>query len=832
MLISLEWLGDLVDIKGLAPEEIAEALTMSGLEVEEIEYLKPKFNCVYTGKIIDIKPHPDAAKIRLATVDYGDTVQQVVCGASNIEKGQIIAFAIEGATVYNRKDATEFKLKKAKIRGVESSGMICSASELCLEGPEYEPFSEGIVVLSEMNRFKGKDIELGYPIEKLLELPEDIVLHAAPTANRGDLMSMRGIANEISSIFNRERKLITINVDCNSLNSDETFDVEIIDPETCKYYALGLVKDVKIKPSPVWMANRLEAAGMRPINNVVDITNYVMLEYGQPLHAFDYTKLPEKYLCVRRAKDNESIKTLDGIERNLVTDNVVIATKTKAVALAGVMGDETSEVDSMTQYLALESAYFTPATNRKSSRAVGLRTEACSRFERGVDINTVEIALKRTMQLMAELAEAKTAGIFDTGKPDYAPVLVELRFSQVKRILGIDIQKHKCIEILKNLDFILCEESQEHAKFEVPSYRTQDVFREIDLIEEISRIYGYDKIVETIPHRTSLPQLPEEDILVNKVKTILNGKGMTEIVTSSLIGYPLLNWSNISIIEEKAVRVANPQSDEYTMLRQSMIPSLINVVKYNIDRDIKDFSIFEIGKTYFIERAATEKDPGTDEHLMLAGAITGDNLTGKIHIKNNVSFFTLKGIIEDLLDNFGLLKRVEFLQSSDINYMHPGRTAYLNILGKPKMLDNSRYNYLGFFGELHPGLKSKCKLGQDVLLFEINLNQLILCQQKLTSKYKSLPQYPSVLRDIAFTIDDNISYADVDKVIKKSGAKLLKHSEIFDIYKGNNISEGLKSFAIRLTLQDLNTTLTDDVVEMDVEKVRKALQEKFNVCFR
>lgn len=829
MLVSLEWLNELVDISDLKPEDIGEALTMSGLEIEEIEYIKPKFSKVYSAKINEINQHPDASKIRLASIDYGFGSQVVVCGAQNIEVGQTIAFGIEGATVYNRKDGTQFELKKVTIRGVESSGMICSASELCLEGAEFEPFSEGVIILSDMKRFKDQTIKPGIPLEELLELPVDTVLHTAPTANRGDLMSMRGIANEVSAIFNRPVKMPVVEVNCNSINANETFELAIKDADTCKYYALGLVKDVKVKKSPSWMAKRLEASGMRPISNIVDITNYVMLEYGQPLHAFDYKKLPERSIIVRRAANNEKMTTLDSLERNLTTETVLIATPKAPVALAGVMGGENSEIDDSTIDLAIESAYFTPATTRKSARSVGLRSEASARFERGVDLNTVELALKRTMQLLIELAEAKTAGIFYTGNCTPDPVIVELRFNQLEKVLGINIEKEKSIEILNNLGFKLIEDKGNTATFEVPSYRTVDVYREIDLIEEISRIYGFDKIEERIPKRTHLPVQPAIDTLCTKIKQILAGKGLTEIVTSSLVGEPLLNWCGIKAEEKKLVRVSNPQSDEYTMLRQNMISSILQVAKYNIDRDIKDIWVFEIGKTYFIERETTQKDPGTTENLILAGAISGDTQTARWHTKNNVDFYYLKGLVEDIFEQFGVSQRVDYIPATDIDYLHPGRSSYITIKGKITPGDTP---YVGFIGQVHPQLNSKCKLGQDIFVFEINLNKLLNCLPNKTSVFKHLSQYPVVYRDVAFLANEDISYNDISKVIAKSSTNLLKKIEVFDIYKGEHVPENQKSLAVRLTIQDPNSTLTDDVVEGEVEKIREGLKKSLVVTFR
>lgn len=829
MLVSLEWLNELVDISDLKPEDLGEALTMSGLEIEEIEYIKPKFSKVYSAKINEINPHPDASKIRLATVDYGFGTQVVVCGASNIEAGQTIAFGIEGATVYNRKDGTQFELKKVAIRGVESSGMICSASELCLEGPEYEPFKEGVIILSDMARFKNQVVKPGTPLEELLELPVDTVLHTAPTANRGDLMSMRGIANEVSAIFNRPVKMPAVSVEENTLIAKETFTLAINNEDTCKYYALGLVKNIKVKNSPSWMAKRLEASGMRPISNIVDITNYVMLEYGQPLHAFDYKKLPEKSIIVRRANDKEKLTTLDSIERTLSTETVLITTPDRPVALAGVMGGENSEIDDTTIDLAIESAYFTPATTRKSARSVGLRSEASARFERGVDLSTVELALKRTMQLLTELADADTAGIFSTGSCTPDPVIVELRFNQLEKVLGIDIPKDKCIEIMNNLSFKLIEDNGNTATFEVPTYRTVDVYREIDLIEEISRIYGFDKIEERIPKRTHLPVQPAIETLCASIKQILLGKGLTEIVTSSLTGDPLLNWCGISIDEKKVVRVTNPQSDEYTMLRQNMIPSILQVAKYNIDRDIKDIWVFEIGKTYFVEREVTKKDPGTTENLILSGAISGDTQTARWHTKDNVDFYYLKGLIEDLFEQFGLTQRVDYTPATDIDYLHPGRSAYISVKEKKAPGESP---YIGFIGQVHPQLNTKCKLGQDIYVFELNLNSLLRSLSNKTPFFKHLPQYPAVYRDVAFLANEAISFNDINKTIKKASTNLLQETEVFDIYKGEHVPDDKKSVAVRLTIQDVNATLTDEVVEAEVEKIREGLKKTLEVTFR
>lgn len=497
MQISLEWLNEYVDLSGIEPERIAHELTMSGLEVEEITKTGAKFTNIITAQIKKIDQHPNADKLHLVDVDLGGTVKTVVCGAQNIEEGQIIPYASVGSKVLNRKTGEQFELTPAVIRGVESQGMLCSQDELGLENMQEE---DGILIL---NRLKP-GIKLGEKLEDVLNIKEDIVFDVAPTANRGDEMSVIGVARELSAIFNK--KLNFSPLQSTQELSNKGFEVEILDTDVCKYYSAGLLKDVKIKPSPDWMQRRLTACGIRAINNVVDITNYVLLEYGQPLHAFDMDKL-DGYLCVRRAKPGETIVTLDDIERTTTNDTVLIATKEKGVCVGGVFGSANSEIDDNTKNIVLESAYFPPASNRRSARSIGYRSEASARFERGVDIEATKPALLRAMQLMVELADAKVDGIVETGENKLPEIDITLRFNQIKRILGTEIPAERCIEILERLGFELLGKNETAAKFKVPSFRMVDVYREIDLIEEISRIDGYDKIAPTLPKNTQSPEI-------------------------------------------------------------------------------------------------------------------------------------------------------------------------------------------------------------------------------------------------------------------------------------------------------------------------------------
>ena len=815
MKISLEWLNEFVDLSDITPEQIAHELTMSGLEVEDTETTGAKFSNIRTAKIKLIEQHPNADKLHLVTVDIGNEEKTVVCGAQNIQEGQIIPYASVGSKVLDRKTGEQFELTPAKIRGIESQGMLCSQDELGLEGMQEE---DGILIL---NRIYS-DIKLGEPLEKLLNIKEDIVFDVAPTANRGDEMSVIGIARELSAIFNK--KLQFSPLQSTQDNSTDKFKVEILDNEGCKYYSIGLLNGVEIKPSPDWMQRRLTACGIRAINNIVDITNYVLLEYGCPLHAFDRDKL-NGYLCVRRAHENETIVTLDEIERKTNSDTVLIATKEQAVCVGGVFGSANSEVDNNTKNIALEAAYFTPAQNRRSARSIGYRSEASARFERGVDIEMVKPALMRAMQLMVELAGAKVDGIVETGENKLPEIDITLRFAQIKRMLGSEIPAEKCVEIAQNLGFELIGKNEIAAKFKVPSFRRNDVYREIDLIEEISRIYGYDKIAPTLPKNTQSPEITQEAKIIKKIHNMFLGKGFMEIVTSSLVGKPLYKEFNVKYDDSKAVKVCNPQSDEHTMLRQSMIPGILNVVKLNIANGQKDFSIYDTGRTYFIENPADEKNTGVAEYRMIAGAMTGHIENDKwtdASKANELDFFKVKGVIQNLLEILGLENRVQFRPFStedSKDFLHPGKSAKLVMLGKQPL-------EVGFFGELHPILKDKEKFQQNVYLFEINLEELLKALHITTVRYKKLSQFPEVQRDLAFIVPENVSHEEISKIIKKSvKSNLFNGEELFDIYQGEHIQEGFKSMAFRIKMQDKDSTLTDEIVEEQMNSIRNNLKK-------
>ncbi|MDD3593424.1 MAG: phenylalanine--tRNA ligase subunit beta [Candidatus Gastranaerophilales bacterium] len=813
MQISLEWLSEFVDIKGLTPQEIAHGLTMSGLEVEAIETLGAEFTDVKTAKILEVNAHPNADKLHLVKVDTGSVIKTVVCGAQNIEAGQIIPYASVGSKVLDRKTGEQYALTPAVIRGVESQGMLCSQDELGLDEFKLQE-EDGILILNRIY----PDLGLGKDLREVLNIVEDVIIHVAPTANRGDEMSVIGIAREIAAVFDRDFKFSKL-TSVSEIKSPD-FEVDILDESVCKYYAIGVLKKLKVQKSPQWMQRRLNACGVRSISNVVDITNYVMLEYGQPLHAFDLDKL-NGYLCVRRANEGEKFVTLDDVERRLTNDSVLIAAKEKAVALAGVMGGANSEIDDNTVNIALESAYFNPATTRKSSKSVGLRSEANARFERGIDIESVKSALYRAVQLLIELAGGEFDGICEAGDDKLEEQVITLRFAQIKRYLGIDIPQEECVRILEKLGFALNGQNQMAARFIVPSFRAVDVTREIDLIEEVARIYGYDKVTPTLPNKTFSSEKNFDDTLIGKLHQLLLGKGLSEAITSSLVGQPLYKFAGVDYIDEKAVKVLNPQSEDHTMLRQSVVPNLLSVLKNNIDNGNKNVWLYEFGKTFSIEEPSDTKNPGVKEKRMLCAVISG-NIDKNCWLEGqNIDFYFIKGLVEDIFELLKLDNRIVYEAQDGASYFHPKRSANAVLLGKNK-------SPAAVFGQLHPLIQDKLKLNQEAYLIEIDLDLLLENAPKSTVIYKELPIFPAVVRDIAFVIPKDITAQDIAKNIKKSiNPALFKSVDIFDIYQGDKMQEGFKSVAYHICLQDKNATLTDEIVDAEIKKLKDSLKKVY-----
>ena len=824
MQVSLKWLNELVELSEIEVEQIAHELTMSGLEVEEIEEVKPQFTNIITAKIEKIDAHPNSDHLHLVTVNTGSAVKTVVCGAQNIKEGQIIPYASVGSKVLDRKTGEQFELTPAVIRGVESQGMLCSDDELGVADRNYQE-EDGILILNRI----FPNVGLGLDVENVLGFEKDYILHTAPTANRGDQMSVIGIARELSALFNRPMKFEYAKRD-NIPKAD--FEVEIKDTDVCKYYSIGVLKDITIKPSPDWMQKRLISSGIRAINNVVDISNYVLLEYGTPLHTFDYDKL-NKYLCVRRAQEGETIVTLDEVERKLTHDSVLIATKEKPVCLSGVFGGANSEIDENSKNVALEAAYFYPATTRRSGRSVGYRSDAAARFERGIDIEAVKPGLLRAVELLEKYADAKFEGMVETGINKLEPVDITLRFAQIKRLLGCEIQTEKCLSILEKLGFEILGKNEAACKVRVPSFRADDVTRECDLIEEISRINGYDKITPTLPNKTNPPEISKSEKIISRIHNIMLGCGLNEIQTSSLIGEPLLKQFNMTFDKENAIYVENPASEEFAMLRQTMAASMLNCMKYNFDNGQKDFWGYEIGRTYIKIAEADEKNSGVKETQTLAGIITGNTQNSLWQCTGKVDFYTVKGIIDKVIEEFGLTRRIKssLLADSPLaeshTSLHPYKTAVLTLLGKQPSI-------IGYYGEIHPELRGKLKLNQDAFLFKLDLDMLIEAVNESVPRYKKLPQFPEVQRDLAVIVPKTTTWDDLEKIVKKGiDNKIFNGCEIFDVYEGEHVQDGFKSVAFRIRMQDENATLTDEAIEVQMANVRSVLKKNLNeISFR
>ena len=819
MQVSLKWLNELVDLSDLDVKQIAHELTMSGLEVEEVEEVRPQFTNIITAKIEKIDNHPNSDHLHLVTVNTGCGIKTVVCGAQNIQVGQVIPYASVGSKVLDRKSGEQFELTPAVIRGVESQGMLCSDDELGVSDRNYQE-EDGILVLNRI----FPNVGLGLNVEDVLGFEKDFIIHTAPTANRGDQVSVIGIARELSALFNREMKFPYADLSEEEKSKKADFEVEIKNDDVCKYYSIGVLKNITIKSSPDWMQKRLISSGIRAINNVVDITNYVMLEYGTPLHAFDLDKL-NGYLCVRRAEEGETLVTLDEVERQLNQETVVIATKEKPVCLGGVFGGANSEIDDNSKNIALEAAYFTPQANRKSSRSVGYKSDACARFERGVDIEAVKLGLFRAIELLEKYADAKFEGSVEAGINKLEPIEITLRYPQIKRLLGCDIEPAKCLSILEKLGFKILGKNEIACKVLVPSFRAGDVTRECDLIEEIARINGYDKITPTLPNRAGTPDISLAERVVNKVHDLMRAEGLNEMQTASLIGEPILKQFNMTYEKDKAIFVENPASEDFAMLRQTLIANLLSCMKYNYDNGQKDFWGYEIGRSYLKISEPDEKFSGVKETQVLAGVITGN--IQKSHWQNtgDIDFYTVKGIVDKVLEEFGLTRRIKFSLLADSplsdshKCLHPYKTAVLTMLGKKPEI-------IGYYGEIHPELKGKLKLNQSAFLFKLDLDMLIAAVNETVPRFKKLPQFPEVQRDLAVIVPAKTTWEDLEKVIKKGiDNKVFCGTDIFDVYQGEHVQEGFKSVAFRIRMQDANATMTDDKIEAQIANLRSVLKK-------
>ncbi|RYG74865.1 phenylalanine--tRNA ligase subunit beta [Lentibacillus lipolyticus] len=807
MLVSVNWLNNYVDTSSVSPEELAELITKTGIEVDGIDYFAEQSSNVVVGHVDACEQHPNADKLNLCQVDVGEEKLQIICGAPNVRQGQKVAVAKPGAVLPGN-----VKIKKTKLRGVESNGMICSLQELGI-AEKYVPkdVADGIFVFP-------KDTAIGADVQRLLNL-DDAVLEFDLTPNRADALSMLGVAYETAAILDTELTLPDEHVHTDSEQASDYISVGVDAADLNPYYGAFIVKDIDIKPSPLWMRNALMAAGIRPINNVVDITNYVLLEYGQPLHAFDYDRFGSKHVVVRRAGDNERMTTLDGEERTLSSDNLVITNGQEPVALAGVMGGANTEVNDDTKTILLEAAYFSPQAVRATVRDTGLRSDSSARFEKGVDPNRVERAGLRACHLLEKYAGATVLTgpiVFD--ELDRTEKTVTITEKLINHRLGTVITSAEIETILNKLQFPFVKHDDMFT-VTVPTRRGDIAIFE-DMLEEVARMYGYDNLPYTLPEGSSQAGgLTKQQELKREISSYLQGAGLMETMTYSLTdeaSIERLVSPELRAKEPKPVRLPMPMSEDHNYLRLSMVPELLKSVAYNRARSQMDISYFEMGNVFVTNEQTLSQQPS--ENLRLAGAMTGMWLRHPWqHEQKQVDFYLVKGVLEGL---FAYLAIPISFEQTKLTDMHPGRCASILIDGR----------IVGFLGQTHPVLEKELDLG-ETFVFDIDLDQVMDFYTNTTS-YEPIPKYPAIARDIAFIVDEDVLAGDIKETIEKEGAPLVKNVRIFDVYKGDNLPEGKKSIAYSLFYQDPEKTLQDDEVEQSYQTIVASVNEKFDSYVR
>ncbi|MCR9039100.1 phenylalanine--tRNA ligase subunit beta [Bacillus sp. L381] len=803
MFVSYKWLEDYVDLQGIDPAVLAEKITRAGIEVEGIEYKGEGVKGVVIGHVLEREQHPNADKLNKCLVDIGaEEPVQIICGAPNVDKGQKVAVATVGAVLPGN-----FKIKKAKLRGEASHGMICSLQELGIESKLVaKEYAEGIFVFP-------NDAETGADAMAALQL-DDAILELGLTPNRADAMNMLGVAYEVAAILGAEVKLPETSYETVAEKAADAVSVKIEDTQANPLYAAKIIKNVKIGPSPLWMQTKLMNAGIRPHNNVVDITNFVLLEYGQPLHAFDYDRFGSKEVVVRKAAENETIVTLDEQERKLSSSHLVITNGKKAQAVAGVMGGAESEVREDTTSILLEAAYFDGQTVRKASRDLGLRSEASARYEKGIDPARVLLAAERACSLIQAYAGGEVlSGTVEENHLKIEANNIHVSVEKVNAVLGMTIAKEEIISIYKRLGFAVGE-AEDVLVVTVPS-RRGDIKIEEDLIEEAARLYGYDNIPSTLPETAGTTGgLTPYQAKRRKVRRFLEGAGLSQATTYSLTNDK--KAAAFAIEKSFNTMLALPMSEERSILRHSLVPNLLEAVSYNLARQTDSVALYETGSVFLTK----EENTKPVEKERVAGAVTGlwrKNLwQGE---KKPVDFFVVKGIVEGLLHQLNVSDRIEFVQSERKN-MHPGRTANILLNG----------SLAGFIGQVHPAMEKELDI-KETYVFELDLHAL-LTEETEPLVYTAIPKYPSVTRDIALVADKTVTSGQLEAVIKDAGGALLKEVTVFDVYEGEHMEEGKKSVAFSLQYVNPEQTLTEEEVTKVHENVLKALEETYQAVLR
>ncbi|MBI2608001.1 MAG: phenylalanine--tRNA ligase subunit beta [Deltaproteobacteria bacterium] len=797
MKISLSWLENYVSLGAFKKNIpfLSEKLTLRGIEVSSIEHIQASSSGVVVGQILKIEKHPHADRLSVCEVTDGKTKYQIVCGAHNIQEKNKVPFAKLGAIL-----SGNFEIKKAKLRGIESSGMLCSQKELGLPGD-----SEGIFILPD-------ETQVGIPFENALQC-EDTILTCEVTPNRGDCLSHLGMAREIVAFS--KKKVIVPKIKIPVLpKTIKTVTSIRIQHEKCLRYAGVVLEDVRVKPSPLWLQSRLRSVGLKPINNIVDVTNFVLMELGQPLHAFDFDKLSGQKIIVRKPKKGEKIKTLDGVLRDLEAEDIVIADSEKAVAIGGVMGGFESQVTPSTQRILIESACFDPVSIRKTSKRLKLQSESSYRFEREIDSEGVVPALHRAAALMCDLSGAKACkGFIDIYPVKRKIRKIKLIKENVDLLLGESFSSQSIEEHLSALGFKLKKNKNQSFDVEVPSYRN-DIYCEADLIEEVLRCIGFDKIPSAF--LPSPEKINDAHYHVFKLKKFLAAKGFFEVMNFSFISPKLLEECNV---EGETRALLNPISEEFSDLRPVLFPSLIKTLLYNYNRNIKTMRLFEIRKTFHFKKG--EKLPIEEPHFSLLVSGEEKVVTPWKEFKTKYDFFDLKGVLEGIFENSPHLPKIEW-EFSKKPFLHPGKQAILLFEGEE----------IGFIGEVHPHILEKKGIEQAVIIAEVKCKPILSYKEHKQPDFH-ISKYPPVFRDISFVVSKEITHEKVIECITNVNNNYFQNCELFDVYHDEkHLGQGKKSLAYRLYYQSLEHTLTYEEVEKAHNEILKALTEKLFASIR
>lgn len=801
MKVSYNWLKEFVDFD-IAPNELAHMLTMLGLEVDSIENIGDGLDSVIVAKVEERAQHPNADKLSLCRVNNGKEILNIVCGAQNFKSGDKVALAQIGALLPG-----DFKIKRSKIRGEESFGMLCSEKELGLADE-----SAGIMVLSE-------DLALGTPVFEALRL-KDTIFEIGLTPNRADCLSIIGVAREIAAKLGKKLKYQNPIVEETAVDINSIASVTIKAADLCPRYTARYISGCKIAPSPQWLVNRLQALGQRTINNVVDITNYVLLEYGHPLHAFDFRQLAGGKIIVKRSEEGETFKTLDSQERILNSSDLTIRDGERAVALAGIMGGENSEIAPDTTDILLESAYFNPSTIRLTSKRLGLHTESSHRFERGTDINILTVALDRAASLIAELAGGKVAkGVIDAYPEILPEKSVNVRIRRIYEILGLEMEESTVSNIFKNLEFNVETVEAGVLRVAIPSYRV-DIEREIDLVEEVARVYGFENIPMSMPvAQVFSDRVPLRQRMERELRNVLVGEGFNEVINFSFASHADLTKLNLPEGDKRSAAVAllNPLVDEHAVMRTTLLPALLQTTARNFSLRNFNLRLFEMRRVYWFKPG--EELP--DEPLHLAGVITGlRNPEGWNQTKETADFYDAKGVVEAIAELFKL-PELTFVQGGVEPYYHPGKAAAI--------ICND--TLIGTIGEIHPDVQEAFELDRAVCCFELDFTKLVELGKE-TGVIVTPSRFPDTYRDIAMLAGNEITAASIVECINNCKLDKLRSIEIFDIYSGDKIPAGQKSIAVRVRYGSFDNTLTDEEVNRIHQKVIANLTAKMNVTIR